>query len=125
MLSILKCVQKVSLLGLFLGSMFASVFADTLTVSVSCNGQPVPNLPVTVYDSLYIPVSDVQPTDSQGNFQILNSESYTAPFYMWFTNKEGSTCGSYYVFEDSATTGTVQLDYYPVELPCSCSKLIN
>lgn len=97
--------------------------ADTLPVLVWCNnGQPVPNLSITVVDFLGVAVAGVTSTDSQGNFQIENTENYTAPFYMSFTTSQGSICGQYSI-SVSENQGCVTLNYYPTCSPCSCSRL--
>ncbi len=111
---------------LFFLVLATSAFADTVPVTVTCsNGMKVPNLAVSVIDSLGQTVADVQPTNSLGQFTIEDSELYTAPFYMWFRTKSGSICGSYYIYIDQDDAGWVHLNYYPTELPCSCSKLVH
>ena len=100
----------------------SSLVADSLTVTVQCsNGQYVTNLPISVYDSAGTEVSGLTVTDSQGTFVINNSQNYQAPFNMFFTAKNGSMCGAYNI-NVNGSTGSVSLNYYPTELPCSCAN---
>ncbi len=108
------------------GLLWNSASATTVNVTVTCsNGANVPNLPISVTDTSGQKIPNIQPTNAQGVFQIEDSELYLPPFYMWFKTKNGSTCGGYYIFIDSNDNGQVQLQYYPTELPCSCSKLVR
>lgn len=102
----------------------APLAADILTVTVVCdNGSLIGNLPITVYDFEGEEVSDISSTNSEGVFVINDSQNYTAPFYLFFKSQSGSSCGAYNVVENGADVGFVYLNYYPTELPCSCSKL--
>ena len=102
-------------------SLISPLAAVDLTVTIACsNGKTVPNLPVTVYDSTGEKVSGISRSNSQGVFVIQNSETYTEPFHMFFTAQNGSMCGSYTVMQEG-TVGRVVLNYYPTDLPCSCS----
>lgn len=124
MKSLIKMGSRSLLLGVTLA--FAPVFADTLSVTVTCsNGQVVSNLPVTVVDSNGQMIPDVEPTNSKGIFMIDNSEMYTLPLFMYFTSPQGYECGSYYIYIDPQGLGQVSLNYYPTELPCSCSQLLE
>lgn len=106
------------------GCLFAPLEAVTITVTVTCsNGQSVNSLPIRVVDSVGTEVPDVTETDSQGVFEIANSETFTAPFHIFFNEPNGSTCGSCGVVTISSTTGFVTINYYPTELPCSCANL--
>lgn len=108
---------------LVLGVMTIPLVADDLTVTVVCNGQKVGKLPITVYDSQFEQIPNVEQTDNQGQFIIENSQNYMQPFMLFFRAANGSTCGSYTVIVNGDGVGFVGLNYYPTELPCSCSKL--
>ncbi len=99
------------------------LFGTDLTVNIDCNGQAVKQLKIAVFDETRTQVTGLNETESDGSFVIQNSELYSAPFYMFFTDASGSQCGSYPITQHSATEGVVYLNYYPTELPCSCSKL--
>ena len=97
--------------------------ADSIKVRVKCSdGKAMAGLPISVFDSDGIQVAGVNDTDPAGFFTIANSQNYTAPFMLFFIAHDGSTCGAYNVIQSDPTTGFVYLNYYPVDLPCSCSK---
>lgn len=101
------------------------LFGVDLSVNINCNGQSVRQLQIAVFDSTGVQVPNLNETDPNGAFVIVNSEHYLAPFSMFFTLRNGSQCGSYPITQSSATEGAVYLNYYPTELPCSCSKLVQ
>lgn len=104
----------------------AVLFADSLSVVVTCsNGKNVPNLPVHVFDSNWVEVPNILPTDSNGTFVINDSELYVTPFYIYFKDTRGSRCGNYLVRVDESGLGSVLLNYYPTSLPCSCSHYVR
>lgn len=115
------------ILRFFLVSAFLSqlCFAGDITVTVYCNGNSVDDLQITVVDSENRPVDGATWTDQNGQFTIANSEDYTAPFYLFFTARDGSTCGAYPVIIYDAMRGDVQLAYYPTILPCSCAHCLD
>jgi hypothetical protein len=119
----MNIIRKALLLSIAIGA-FTSAHADSITVTVRCsNGQAVKNLSVAVRDSLGDDIPNLLPTNSKGTFVIENSELYTPPFYLWYQTSQGSVCGSYYINLTQPNQGLVQLNYYPTELPCSCSNL--
>ena len=118
-----SAIVCVCLLGVFT---LAPLFSDTVTVNVLCsNGRSVPNLVINVVDSLGQQVVGASQTDADGNFAIVDTQLYTAPFSMSFTTTNGSTCGRYPVNIDSGSTGVISLNYYPTQLPCSCSHFLD
>ena len=114
----MKTVSKI--LALLICS--STLLADTLTVTVRCsNGNRIANLPISVYDATGFEVPGISRTDSGGDFVIQNSQNYQAPYNLFFTAYDGSTCGAYNVIQSTPDEGFVYLNYYPVDLPCSCS----
>jgi len=103
----------------------SALVAQDLTVQMDCNNQPVGQVPIQVFDSSNVQVPNLDTTDSDGVFVIVNSETFNAPFYLFFTTPNGSTCGSYPIVQNTPSEGSVYLNYYPTELPCSCSKLLD
>ena len=115
--------KEVTMKTYVLATLFSlSLFAQNLVITVECtNGASVPGIPVDITDesgSLLFAGT----TDGNGQFTML---THAAPIYMWFTAKNGATCGAYDVqLNDptTPTTGTVTLQYYPIILPCSCAR---
>jgi hypothetical protein len=126
MITYSKLAQKTLFFLIIPAFLVSPLSADTFTVTVKCsNGANITKLQVEVFDSLNVSVPDVSPTDSNGEFVIENSETYTAPFYMCFKTPSGSMCGNYSINEITPATGSVMLNYYPTNLSCSCSKLVH
>jgi hypothetical protein len=79
-----------------------SVIADSITVTVWCNGRGVAGLPISVLDSQGNRIPGISTTDQDGSFV------------------NGSTCGSYDVMRGpDPSIGNVQLFYYPTSLPAA------
>jgi hypothetical protein len=113
------------LVGAFWLFCIGTLQADTNTVVINCNGQSIPNLPIQVVDATGLVVSGVSITDKEGLFVISNSETYVTPFRLLFNTPNGSVCGPYRVFQTDLNHGRVDLNYYPTNLPCSCSQFVH
>jgi len=97
------------------------LFAQDMVITVWCtNGVGVPGLPVKVIDANRNILFEGA-TNRSGGFTM---SQHIAPIYMIFSAANGSTCGPYNVQLDdpnAPTEGTITLQYYPTNVPCSCA----
>jgi len=97
------------------------MYAQDMVITVWCtNGVGVPGLPVKVIDANRN-ILFQGATNPSGEFTMTK---HIAPIYMTFSAANGSTCGPYNIQLDDPsepTSGTLTLQYYPTNVPCSCA----